>query len=705
MTNNGAQLHRRAWGHSSSRTRPGRWRPFNEKSAGRRFGDAGIEPLERRVLLAANYFVSATAGSDSNSGSADAPWRSLTYAARQVEAGDTVTVRPGNYAGFYFDTDGTPQARITFSAEPGVVIDRGTSAGDGISLEGADYVTVEGFTVVGLSHAGIRSVENTGVIIRNNVVDGIGYTGILTGFSDGVLVENNVSKNGRNVIYIGNTTANAVVRRNRVFNNSKNGMHFNGDESLGGTGVITGALVEGNIVYGNGATGGGAINMDGVQSSVIRNNLLYRNRFNGINLYQIDGSGPSKNNVIANNTVVGTRYWDLQIIDGATGNVVLNNIFYNDRDSGTRGAILISADSRSGFVSDYNAVSNLFNLDEDEGAARTLAQWRADTGQDSHSILITSLSAFFADPAANDYRLRDGSPAADAGIPSLASKPAALADLAGTTRPQGAGFDIGAYELRRSLPPVVTAAAFDDAAPANSLRVTFSADVSASLEKEDLTLLNLVTGATIAASETAVSWDPAGKTAIWTFPGLTAGSLPDGWFRATLSGVGISDASGAMLDGNADGTGGDSYSLTFSRLSGDINRDLQVDSRDFSILATHFGRAAMSYAQGDLTADGTVNSSDFVILAGNFGRRLPAEAPAPPAAVPAESPAPAVATPPPPLAAVTTAPAAPARRNTSDRLSRRRPRPDQVERKRAAPVSRPSAVGGWPRTEAGPAVR
>ena len=44
---------------------------------------------------------------------------------------------------------------------------------------------------------------------------------------------------------------------------------MNGDESQGGDGMISGALVERNVIYGNGVGGGSGINMDGVTDSVV----------------------------------------------------------------------------------------------------------------------------------------------------------------------------------------------------------------------------------------------------------------------------------------------------------------------------------------------------------------------------------------------------------------------------------------------------
>src|SRR5215212_3264330 len=150
-----------------------------------------IERLETRRLLN-SYFVS-TSGNDAGAGTVDAPWRTLQHAADGVAAGDVVTVGAGNYTGFHLEADGTAAAPITFHAEAGVTINaRNAVTPDGINLEGADYVVVEGFNVVGLPRAGIRSVINTGAVIRNNNCDDNDRWGIFTGFSENVVIENNV---------------------------------------------------------------------------------------------------------------------------------------------------------------------------------------------------------------------------------------------------------------------------------------------------------------------------------------------------------------------------------------------------------------------------------------------------------------------------------------------------------------------------------
>ena len=202
-------------------------------------------------------------------------------------------VRPGNCAGFTIGFDrpqgGAPLAPIIFKAQRGATITtRNARTPDAINLERAGYVIIDGFTIAEDSHtigrAGIRSVRNHDVIIRNNVVDGAGYRGIFTGFSDNVRIEGNTTSHSakQHGIYVSNTCQNPVIRGSTVFGNRGGGIHLNGDAEQGGKGVITSALIENNIICENGIGGGSAINCDGLQSSIIRNNLLYNNHAHGI---------------------------------------------------------------------------------------------------------------------------------------------------------------------------------------------------------------------------------------------------------------------------------------------------------------------------------------------------------------------------------------------------------------------------------------
>ncbi len=391
------------------------------------------------------------AGNDSAAGSITNPWRTLQKAANTVRAGDLVIARAGHYAGLYLTTSGTATDPITFRGDPGAIVDTpNPTTPDGINLEGASWVVIENFTVTGVPRAGIRAVLNNHVTIRGNTGDLNGRWGILTGFSDDLLIENNTMTRSQaeHGIYVGNSGDRPVIRHNVVWGNNANGIHMNGDLSQGGDGIISGAVVEGNVIHDNGVAGGSGINCDGVQSSIIRNNLLYNNHASGISLYQIDGGQPARNNQVLNNTIVmaSDARWAINVQNASTGNVVRNNILFNQQSF--RGSIAISADSLPGFVSDTNVIMDRFSADGGDTRV-TLSAWRSATGQDMHSIIATP-AALFVNFAGNDYHLSSTSPARDAGgtIANVTD------DLESAPRPQGSAFDIGAYEFPATTAPV-----------------------------------------------------------------------------------------------------------------------------------------------------------------------------------------------------------------------------------------------------------
>lgn len=387
--------------------------------------------------------VVAPDGNDAADG-VTAPLRTLQRAANGARAGDLVIVRAGTYAGFDLRMSGTPSDPIVFRADAGVVVNapNPVTTSHGINLEGASFIVVEGFTVTGMPKTGIRSVLNHHVTIRGNTLDANGRWGVLTGFSDDLLIEDNVASRSvaEHGIYVSNSGDRPVIRRNHVWGNHANGVHMNGDLSMGGDGLITGALVEANVIHGNGPGGGSGINADGVQGSRFINNVLYDNHASGISLYRIDGAAGSIGNLVAHNTIVqaSDARWAINIRDGSTGNRVLNNILLTLHP--WRGAISVSADSLPGLTIDFNVLTPRFTL-TDGNSVLDLTGWRSATGQDLHSFASTP-DALFVDFAANDLRLSPGAPARDVAL-ALAE---VTTDFEGNARPAGLAADIGADE-------------------------------------------------------------------------------------------------------------------------------------------------------------------------------------------------------------------------------------------------------------------
>ena len=416
---------------------------------------AGLYPIVSTLIAlammtptawAATYHVAPPpAGSDANPGTEPDPWATLQHAADNVSAGDTVRVHAGDYVGMHMTTPGTAAMPITFLAEPGetvrITADNGTTP-DGINLEGASYIVVEGFQIDGRGRAGIRAVLCEHVTLRGNRLDANDRWGIFTGFCDDLLIEGNMTSNSmiEHGIYVSNSGDRPIIRGNIIFDNNANGIHMNGDISQGGDGVISDAVVEDNIIFGNGVAGGSGINGDGVQDSIFRNNLIYDTHASGISLYRIDGGAPSHNNQVLNNTVLvaSDGRWGLNVQDRSTGNTVKNNIFYSRH--GFRGAMSICQACLSGLVSNHNVLEDRMTTDDGD-TTMTLAEWRTATGQDTDSVAVSDIDSLFVDSAAGDFHLVDG-PAVDMGE-TLALVPD---DLDGIARPVGPAYDAGCYE-------------------------------------------------------------------------------------------------------------------------------------------------------------------------------------------------------------------------------------------------------------------
>ena len=387
-----------------------------------------------------------------DSAGASQEYSALQAAANAAMPGDTVLVFDGHYAGFAAARSGTPSSPIVYKAyADAAVIDSVclSCEGRGINLRDTDnplsYITVEGFVIRNMPDIGIKVSWTTGVTVRGCTVSGSQDTNINGGHTTDLLLENNtvfdaVKGHG---IYIANSSVRPTIRGNHIYNNAVAGIHFNGDVRYPpGNGIIHFALIEGNTIHGNGSNG---INWDGVQDSVVRNNLIYDNSGNGIrpfgppNHYSDSAEGP-KNNLFVNNTFLSPvgGGWPIRITDSLGGNIAFNNILLNDNPS--KGSIALNNDP--GFMSGYNAVVDHMTTDRGD-TGLTLVQWQtAGYGQRS---CVTTKSELFINAAAGDYRLKSTSAAVNGGVSTFAGQDAPTTYHDGSQR--GATMHVGAFPV------------------------------------------------------------------------------------------------------------------------------------------------------------------------------------------------------------------------------------------------------------------
>jgi parallel beta-helix repeat protein len=411
------------------------------------------------------YYVSPT-GSDTNNGSSGSPWKTLQKAANFVAAGDTVIVAAGTYVGFAFDPGlndhGTAAKPITFIANTGdyrtssVVINAIPSAAGALSpvwIWNSGYIVVKGFNVTSNSQKGDIQVAggSPGVQVISCHTYGSPTWGIKASMgSDGILIQDNLCDGsfGQHGIYVSGTNG-YTIRGNVCRNGAWNGIHTNVED--GGNQINTNGLIENNVVYNNTLAG---FDLTGMDNSVVRNNLAYGNGRHALVLQNSNGNATHAchDNLIVNNTFdarAGSSAYAIEIASLSSqpsgspwtsndqNTKVFNNILLANTSSGN-GAIGNLGTVSATFTSDYNIVVDQFRAGS---SSQTLAQWRAATGEDAHSIISTA-TALFVNAAAGDYRLKAGSPAIDMGTTTNAP----ATDILGTARPLGAGIDIGAYE-------------------------------------------------------------------------------------------------------------------------------------------------------------------------------------------------------------------------------------------------------------------
>lgn len=117
------------------------------------------------VLIYSRDIYVATTGANTNSGSFNSPYKTITYASQQAQPGDNIFVRQGTYSNASFGNgnkwnnenavriacSGTATQYITFQNYPGEVAKIKYDGNYGILIQSASYVKVKGFEVEGMN--------------------------------------------------------------------------------------------------------------------------------------------------------------------------------------------------------------------------------------------------------------------------------------------------------------------------------------------------------------------------------------------------------------------------------------------------------------------------------------------------------------------------------------------------------------------------
>lgn len=307
--------------------------------------------------------------------------------------------------------------------------------GSGVFLDNSKENTISSNTYTGnVRHFGgavrLQNGSNTNTI-SNNSITGIGDdggNGIFfcgdntaacnnTGNNSNIVSGNIITNIKDSCIYLDTKNNNNSIEKNRCSNALRNPA----DDSEGGNGI--------HIALGS-------------SNNIIRNNIVFNVERHGISIRSKTSSNENgTDNKIINNTVynAGTTTGNgIDVQQSSFNTTVKNNIVYKAATS----PINFDPDAVATAVSDYN----LFYDEPGDVVGKwnsntytTFVAYQAASGQDMHSL---SLNPLFTNAESGNFTLQDSSPAINAGT----TVSEVTDDFAGTSRPYGIQFDMGAYE-------------------------------------------------------------------------------------------------------------------------------------------------------------------------------------------------------------------------------------------------------------------
>jgi parallel beta-helix repeat protein len=357
-------------------------------------------------------------------------YATIQEAADVAQPGDNVEIAAGSYeGGLNLSTSGESGKYITFYGKGGAAIVTGGGGEEGlIAIGSSSWLRFIDVTSSGSGGFGIMANGASDLVFQNVAVDGSQDGGLVLLNTSNVLVDgcdiSGTNAEGTSADHeamsLGSGGTNIEVRGCRVYDNGEEGIDVKyADDAQ--------AKIHDNVVYGN---RGPNIYVDSSSNVDIFNNTVYSTGDEskaGIML-AVENYSESRvvdnvkvyNNVLYGNANAGLTFWKES--DGTIGNIqIVNNTFYGNAS----GAVTSSTD-----IAGTNLLrNNIFG----EG----------DVALDNF-VTDTNLTGDpgFVDAAGGDFHLVDGSGAIDTG--SADSAPTFDRDY--TTRPTGAGVDIGAYE-------------------------------------------------------------------------------------------------------------------------------------------------------------------------------------------------------------------------------------------------------------------
>ena len=419
------------------------------------------------LTLGATYYV-APSGSDANPGTEAHPWRTIQKAAAALIAGDTAYVKAGTYKERVIPRNsGNSGNYIEYIAYPGHTV---TIDGTGISLSvwgglfdvsGRSYIKVSGLRIINSPSAGIFADDSSHIKIEKNYTYNTFSSGIGIWYSDNIVID------GNEVELACNDGAQEciTVAVTDTFEVKNNHVHHGGPGTLGGEGIDAKHGSSNGKIYHNHVHD---LNRQGIYVDAwdrhtynidVFGNIVHDCATDGFSVASEAGGLLENvrihNNVAYDNGSVGVTIagWGKAEVEHPIKDIkVINNAFYNNGRNNWGGGIVVQNSNVENVVIRNNICSqNLsFQIAVEAGvpAENLMVDHNLIDGYRQYYREIYGSdyiegNPMFVNPSEADFHLQEDSPAID----RASSIDAPSEDFDGIPRPQGAGYDIGAFEF------------------------------------------------------------------------------------------------------------------------------------------------------------------------------------------------------------------------------------------------------------------
>ena len=394
------------------------------------------------TMHAANFYVDNAANGSNNGTSWENAWESFgSISWGSVKGGDKVFISGGSNSKTY---SGNFSVSANGASGNPITISKGTDAGHSgnaiiegtVTIDGRSYITVKNLSVRGqfdldnvkyviidnndiyiTEHGGVSVKTSSNVVVSNNRMTTPDYTtvqtdGIYSGRNQGNIYENN-----------------SIIITNGEPNGHDDAIQCHLDDDI--------TIRNNYLVQDNNKTS----NAQGIYISesygvfkIYNNIIIGNNTQNGL-LKLLNLSAEYNSRIIAHhNTIIGGG-WGIVRVQYSPESVLKNNIIMSELSGAY--AMRIEGELPPASNIDYNIYylpnSSIFT----SVSGKKWSDWQ-NLGFDTHSELTNPMLE-------SNYRLKNGSPAMDHGsvLTSEYNR-----DKSGILRPQGNGWDMGAYELQ-----------------------------------------------------------------------------------------------------------------------------------------------------------------------------------------------------------------------------------------------------------------